>query len=674
MKTNNVNDLVISLNNLENNNAFNIFFADYIQKNKIAKLDDLKNLKRNALIKFLQEDEKGKQICQSKNILADQLEGRNNLISVYYEASFKNVKLNPDNIKTVVESFANLDVDHMNDLEASEFINYFADLFNGIPEDKQRKIDPLTIDKCLKKFMNFLFSNNAMEMIMKHTDLEKEILPENKSADAIVKKLDKIQWNQKAPESFIRFAFNFTDFNKFKAAENESGDERFDRHNLIYKTIYTLAKNDSANDWNEKIKNVFEKGIYKKLIDTIEGDEKIDHILSFERMQNIDYDLPLKNKLENTCLKFVVVNENGNKKIKLIGGKDDVCKKLKSQQIPSLIFSVLGISSVAFILFLSGFAWSWMLICGLGFLATFSLHLVSSIFCMNPYGSRVYKSKWLKNIAWMIAGITLIMTGGLFFAGIAAFVFIAFGCLSVATGILKSFVGSTANAFNASREMDAEQTDKYIKENVSKVSEKVKPLVMSHQIIMSAVFIFAMTVGIVLSLSLTAPYFVFSGIMISGLSFLGLLNSIFHVFGKGTPAQVKLHRYGKFLECTAFVLGGLSLILFGILPVSTAFAGLIGISSIALKFLLIAFGATSIFKSIKQYSRMSSNIKYLLAKQELKFTGLKMDKLKKWKKDLYDNTYNPKFDFADITLKNMEVCFDKKPVVQNNNQWITFFF
>ena len=60
-----------------------------------------------------------------------------------------------------------------------------------------------------------------------------------------------------------------------------------------------------------------------------------------------------------------------------------------------------------------------------------------------------------------------------------------------------------------------------------------------------------------------------------------------------------------------------------------AFAGLIGISSIALKFLLIAFGATSIFKSIKQYSRMSSNIKYLLAKQELKFTGLKMDKLKK---------------------------------------------
>ena len=272
------------------------------------------------------------------------------------------------------------------------------------------------------------------------------------------------------------------------------------------------------------------------------------------------------------------------------------------------------------------------------------------------------------------SGATLIMTGGLFFAGIATFVFIAFGCLSVVTGILKSFVGSTANAFNASREMDAEQTDKYIKENVSKVSEKVKPLVMSHQIIMSAVFIFAMTVGIVLSLSLTAPYFVFAGIMISGLSLLGLLNSIFHVFGKGTPAQVKLHRYGKFLECTAFVLGGLSLILFGILPVSTAFAGLIGISSIALKFLLIAFGATSIFKSIKQYSRMSSNIKYLLAKQELKFTGLKMDKLKKWKKDLYDNTYNPKFDFADITLKNMEVCFDKKPVVQNNNQWITFFF
>ena len=674
METNNVNDLVISLNNPENNQVFNDFFANYIQKNKIEKLDDLKDLKLNALIKFLQEDEKGKQICQSKNILANQLEDKNNLISVYYGACFKNVKLNLDNIKTVVESFANLGVDLMGDLKASEFINYFADLFNGIPENEQHKIDPLTIDKCLKKFMDFSFSNKAMETIMKHTDLEKEIPPENKSADAIVKSLNKIKCKQKAPESFIRFAFNFTDFNKFKAAENEPGNERFGRHNLIYKTIYTLAKNDSANDWNEKIKNVSENDIYKKLIDTIKDDKEIDYILSFKRMQNTDCGRLLKDKLENTCQKFVVTNENGNKKIKLIGGKDDVCKKLKSQQIPSLMFSVLGISSAAFILFLSGFAWPWMLICGLGFLATFSLHLVSSIFCMNPYGSRVYKSKWLKNIAWMIAGITLIMTGGLFFAGIATFVFIAFGCLSVVTGILKSFVGSTANAFNASREMDAEQTDKYIKENVSKVSEKVKPLVMSHQIIMSAVFIFAMTVGIVLSLSLTVPYFVFAGIMISGLSLLGLLNSIFHVFGKGTPAQVKLHRYGKFLECTAFVLGALSLILFGILPVSTAFAGLIGISSIALKFLLIAFGATSIFKSIKQYSRMSSNIKYLLAKQELKFTGLKMDKLKKWKKDLYDNTYNPKFDFADITLKNMEVCFDKKPVVQNNNQWITFFF
>ena len=59
METNNVNDLVISLNNPENNQVFNDFFANYIQKNKIEKLDDLKDLKLNALIKFLQEDEKG---------------------------------------------------------------------------------------------------------------------------------------------------------------------------------------------------------------------------------------------------------------------------------------------------------------------------------------------------------------------------------------------------------------------------------------------------------------------------------------------------------------------------------------------------------------------------------------------------------------------------------------
>ena len=249
-------------------------------------------------------------------------------------------------------------------------------------------------------------------------------------------------------------------------------------------------------------------------------------------MNNTDDGQQLKSKLEDTCLKFVVVNENENKKIKLIGGKNYVRRKLKLQQIPSLISSVLGISSTVFILFLSGFAWFLMLIYGLGFLATFGLRLVSSIFCMNPYGSRAYKSKWLKNIAWIIAGITLITTGGLFLAGVAAFCFISFGCLSTVIGILKFFVGSTVNAFNASREMDAEQTYEYIEKNVSKMNEKVKPLVLSHQIIMSAVFIFAMAIGIVV-LSTTAIPGLFSiGITISALSFLGLLNSIFHMFEK----------------------------------------------------------------------------------------------------------------------------------------------
>lgn len=146
------------------------------------------------------------------------------------------------------------------------------------------------------------------------------------------------------------------------------------------------------------------------------------------------------------------------------------------------------------------------------------------------------------------------------------------------------------------------------------------------------------------------------------------------MLGKGTPAQVKFHRYGKFLKCAALTLSGTSLILFGILPVSTAFAGFIGISSIMLKFLFITFGATSIFKSIKEYSHMSSNIKYLLSKQELKFTDLKIAKLKNWKENLYNGIYNPKFNFDDIALEDVEVCFDEKPVVQNNDQWHIFFF
>ena len=663
-------NLLAKLNNQENNLAFNNFFADYIQKNQIGKLDDLKDLKLNTLIKFLKEDEKGKNLLLQTDISANQLAGRNNLISVYYEYCFKNVKLNSDNIKQVIESFANSEIsyvyDCVNNVESSSFCTYFCALFDGIPKNDQPKMDPLIIDKCLKKFTNLSFRTDQMETIMKHTDLEKEIPLEDKSADAIIENLKKIDTlctkpEQKAPESLVRFAFSFTDFEKFKKLQDESGDKRHTRHDLIYQTIYTLAEHDSANDWDQKIKNVFEKDIYKKLIDTIKDDEEINCILNFERMHNTDYGQRLKNELKNTCLKFVVENKNGNKKIKLIGGRDYVSRKLKSQQIPNLIFSILGILSAASILFLSGFAWSWMLICGLGFLATFGFRLVSSIFCMFPYALRVYKSKWLKNIAWITAGITLIMTGGLFLVGIPAFCFISFGCLSAVIGILKSFVGSTANAFNAQREMEAEQTDKYIEENVSKVNEKVKPLVISHQIIMSTVFVFAMIVGIVLSTA-TIPGLLFIGITSSALSFLGLLNSIFHVFGKGTPAQVKFHRYGKFLKCAALALSGTSLILFGILSISTSFACAIGISVFIIKFLCIAFGVTSIFKSIKEYSRMSSNIKYLLAKRELQFCYSFVPQLiKNWKKNLYANdTYNPKFNPADITLENMKVCFDKK--------------
>ena len=50
-------------------------------------------------------------------------------------------------------------------------------------------------------------------------------------------------------------------------------------------------------------------------------------------MNNTDDGQQLKSKLEDTCLKFVVVNENENKKIKLIGGKNYVRRKLKLQQI-----------------------------------------------------------------------------------------------------------------------------------------------------------------------------------------------------------------------------------------------------------------------------------------------------------------------------------------------------
>ena len=147
-------------------------------------------------------------------------------------------------------------------------------MFDGIPENEQPKIDPLIIDKCLKKFESNSFSELQMTEIMKHTDLDKKIPEENKSVDAIIENLDKMNffYKQKAPESLVRFAFNFTDFEKFKKPQNEAGNKTHTRHNLIHQTIYILAENDSANDWDDKIKNVFEKNIYKEFIDAIKDD------------------------------------------------------------------------------------------------------------------------------------------------------------------------------------------------------------------------------------------------------------------------------------------------------------------------------------------------------------------------------------------------------------------
>ena len=125
----------------------------------------------------------------------------------------------------------------------------------------------------------------------------------------------------------------------------------------------------------------------------------------------------------------------------------------KIHQIPNLIFFGSAILfGVALIIF-SGFAWSLPLLLGLGFLIPSGLALANSILSMKPKGIRAFMPKILRNCAWIIGGVALITSGAIFCSGLVATSLIIFGALGVATGILKSIIGTQSDFLNAHREI-----------------------------------------------------------------------------------------------------------------------------------------------------------------------------------------------------------------------------
>ena len=352
-----INNLISHLNSKEKNSVFNNFFSNYIKENPIKGLSDLgksdeqpafQNLKVNVIIKFLQESQEGKQIVSNwqtdykvTDVVLKKLKSK-------YDCNryFQTVKLSSDNIQVAVKSFSDFEKSadsYWGYIQAGYFTNSLKVLFTG-GDIKQNIIDPIIMEKCILKFsyksetktkISSSFYANQIKEIMKYTDLEKEVAPENKTVDAIYNNLKLILCNKEVPDQFIKFTFKLTNFDGFKKPKEESEEQRNNRHNLIYRTIYILVKNNSANNWNNKLKNVFENNLYKEFIDAIKNDPEIDTILSFERMNQFKYSGEnIKKKLEKEHLRFVVENgENGNKKINVVVEENYIDQKQKLESV-----------------------------------------------------------------------------------------------------------------------------------------------------------------------------------------------------------------------------------------------------------------------------------------------------------------------------------------------------
>ena len=330
----------------------------------------------------------------------------------------------------------------------------------------------------------------------------------------------------------------------------------------------------------------------------------------------------------------------------------------KIHQIPNLIlFGSAILFGVALIIF-SGFTWSLPLLLGLGFLIPSGLALANSILSMKPKGIRAFMPKILRNCAWIIGGVALITLGAIFCSGLVATSLIIFGALGVATGILKSIIGTQSDCLNTHREIaKPDLVDKGMLNGGVNELNWVNWECWLYKAFNILAFVGTGMLGVLLAVSpISLPFLPLVGIGIDALSVFGVVKSVLHLFLDSKASHVKCYKAAKYFKCGIFILGGVALIALTFLPIATALAGFIGIPAILLKIFCFALGSFIALKGGVSMTKNYSTVECILAHRECKYINYTSDNAS-WRENRA-NWPTPKID-GDINCKTADECFGK---------------
>ncbi len=115
-----------------------------------------------------------------------------------------------------------------------------------------------------------------------------------------------------------------------------------------------------------------------------------------------------------------------------------------------------------------------------------------------------------------------------------------------------------------------------------------------------------------------------------------------------------------------FVLGGLALIALPFLPIAATLASVIGMPTLVINTFSFLVGLFSAIKGCMFFTRMSSNVKFMLSYQAMEMAhGTKLPEepidIEEWKNNLRNNSPSePKLKPSDISVKTVDNLFENQ--------------